>query len=406
LADDPERSILITLVDDQRAHTPEVEDALRRALQASHIRLLLSQPGAKILTAEFSPDGALIVTTNSIGEARVWNAHDGALGPLLRGASDIRSAQFSPDGRFILTLSTHQTATMWDTSSGSTVSSLEGHGVDFTTAQFGPTADIIALGGTDGNVRLWYWYAHGISDTEVYSGNIGNIRALEWSADRILATGNTGLTVWDRWSGMQLYTVANTLTQTEMWDAHLSFGTQLVMANSTQVRILDTSTGQVIRTLAGTAGGYTQFSQDGRYLMADTALWELEPGQIIARFARNYGPVAQFSPHGTYLLTYSDPHTLSVWNMRSGQLPPPLATSITMNTDPLTARFSPSGQTLVTVDMDGRARVWAIQPDDNLPSDYQSLRMLALSRVTRSLTCQERQTYLRDIAPCAAQAHP
>ena len=206
---------------------------------------------------------------------------------------------------------------MWDALTGSTVSVLAGHGVDFTAAQFGSSADIIALGGTDGNVRIWYWYAHGISNTEVFSANIGSIRAVEWSTDRILATGNTGLTVWDRWSGGQLYTEVNVLTKTAIWDAHLSYGSQLVIVGSADVRILDINTGQVIRILAGTVGGSAQFSPDGDYMLVD-----------------------------------------------------------------------------------GVARVWAVQPDNNLPSDYQSLRMLALSRATRSLTCQERKIYLYDIASC------
>jgi WD40 repeat protein len=289
---------------------------------------------------------------------------------------------------------------VWDAVTGSTVSVLAGHGVDFTAAQFGSSADIIALGGTDGNVRIWYWYAHGISNTEVFSGNIGSIRAVELSTDRILATGNTGLTVWDRWSGGQLYTEVNVLTKTAIWDAHLSYGSLLVLAGSADVRILDTNTGQVIHTLAGTLGGDAQFSPDGDYMLVDGVLWNLDTGQVIARFPREYRPIAQFSPNGRYLLMYNDPHTLTVWDMRSGPWPPPLEASIRLDSIPHAARFSPNGQTLVTVDLDGVARVWAVQPDDNLPSDYQSLVLLALRRATRSLTCLERQTYLHDTASC------
>jgi WD40 repeat protein len=405
LTDDPERSILIALEANKAAHTSEAEDVLRRALQASHFRLLLSQPGAKIRTAEFSPNGELIVTTNSIGEARVWNANDGALGLLLRGTGNILSAQFSPDGRYILTLSSNQTAILWNADTGSTVAVFSGQGSNLTSAEFSSYANRFATGSAEGTVHVWY--TNGISDSIVMSSSLGSIQHVEWSPDDrlILASGDRGLAVWDTQSGKQLYNLTSNPFEAPIWDAHfIPYRMQLVMTSGGSIRILDDYSDQIVREISGGIDssdmGSMQVSPDGSYLLAGKALWELDTGQVIARYPAEYGLVAQFSPTGRYLLTYNDPYALTVWDMRSSQWPPTLAATIRVNSYPRIARFSPYGQTLVTVDLDGAARVWAVQLDNNLPADYESLNMLALSRVTRALTCQERQTYLNDTAPC------
>jgi WD40 repeat protein len=403
LNEDPERSILIAMEANQAAHTPEAEDALRRALHASHIRLLLSQPGAKIRSAEFSPNGELIVTTNSIGEARVWNANDGELGPLLHEARNILSAQFSPDGRFILTLDDNQTAIrLWDASTGAPVSVLSGQRAYLTAAQFSLLGNRIVTGDTNATVRIWY--TNGISDSVVLSSSLGSIEYVEWSPDDrlILATGQGGLAVWDTQLGKQLYNIASNQDQGPTWVAHFTpYRKQLVMNVRGNIRILDAYTGQLIRTIDSADSSSILVSPDGGYMLAGKVLREFETGQVIARFPMENGSLAQFSPTGHYLLTYNDPQALMIWDMWSGMWPPPLASAINMNTYPQATRFSPYSQTLVTVHQDGAARVWAIQPDDTLPSDYQHLLLLGLTRATRSLSCLERQTYLHDTTPCA-----
>jgi WD40 repeat protein len=77
------------------------------------------------VSAQFSPDGTLLVTT--VGEdfaafrteseptARIWDAKTGKLLAALEGhTAPLHGAAFSPDGEFLVTASGDHTAKVWD----------------------------------------------------------------------------------------------------------------------------------------------------------------------------------------------------------------------------------------------------------------------------------------------------
>ncbi|HEY3342194.1 MAG TPA: WD40 repeat domain-containing protein [Anaerolineae bacterium] len=406
LAGDPERSILIALVANQASHTPEAEDALRRALMSSHIRLKITAPGANIQTAEFSPNGDFIVTTDSAGMIYLWNAYDGRMvfGP--RQAGEALSAQFSPDGRFILALTANPSAVLWDAATGSIVTVFSSQAAQLTSAQFSSLGTRIATGGTDGSVRVWY--TTNISEQLTLHGNIGPIRAVEWAPDdnRILATSDTGFSVWDAQTGKQLYIEEAVLAQVMWIRAHFSpDGRLLVAASPSGVRLLDANTYQVVRTISQANTDDAHFSPDGTQLLTEDAAyatqWDVNTGQVIARYPLKAGPSIQMSPNGRYLETHSDANTLSVWDLHMGwRVSPPLIAVLSGGSTSKQVRFSPYGELVVSVDADGAARVWAVMPDIDLPVDYQSLLALADTRITRHLGCEELPARLRDAA-CA-----
>lgn len=64
--------------------------------------------------AEFSPDGASLITASQDGTARIWNAETGEQLAILRGHDDaINTARFSSDGKRVLTASEDGTARSW-----------------------------------------------------------------------------------------------------------------------------------------------------------------------------------------------------------------------------------------------------------------------------------------------------
>ena len=101
---DPERSILLAIEANRATRTPEAEDVLRRSLSAmdTHLRHTLSMGSAAIRAAQFSPDGAHVLT-HARWSAQVWNLDGGRMQYTLQGhTGDIVDANYSHDGKHIL----------------------------------------------------------------------------------------------------------------------------------------------------------------------------------------------------------------------------------------------------------------------------------------------------------------
>jgi WD40 repeat protein/tRNA A-37 threonylcarbamoyl transferase component Bud32 len=74
---------------------------------------------AEVYTAEFSPDGSLLVTGGQDRAARLWDVASGVpVGQPLRHAKDVLAATFSPDGRTVLTASEDRVLRFWEVASG------------------------------------------------------------------------------------------------------------------------------------------------------------------------------------------------------------------------------------------------------------------------------------------------
>ena len=69
----------------------------------------------EVISAAFSPDGALVVTASTDGSARVWSSDDAREIAVLRGhAHFVTDARFSPDGAYVVTSSVSDgTARVW-----------------------------------------------------------------------------------------------------------------------------------------------------------------------------------------------------------------------------------------------------------------------------------------------------
>ena len=117
---DPERSILLALAaveqsrrDDAESVLPEAEEALHRAVTASHIELRIPGIGGRL---DWSPDGTVFATE----------------GPEDSGIVDIRDAQ-----------------------TGETVRSFPGHDGDIVDVAFNHDGTLLATTGIDGAARIW-----------------------------------------------------------------------------------------------------------------------------------------------------------------------------------------------------------------------------------------------------------
>jgi WD40 repeat protein len=107
-----------------------------------------------------------------------------------------------------------------------------------------------------------------------------------------------------------------------------------------------------------------------------------------------YGGVgAAFSPDGKFVVTQSWDGTARVWDAATGQS----LAELCRHTDPVfTATFSPNGKFVVTASAGGTTEIFACE----ICGSIEDLLALARTRVTRELTCEERQTYLHENIAC------
>ena len=103
----------------------------------------------------FSPDSARVVTTGGI-LARIYSAVDGALLTRLRGHTNyVYCAEFSPDGARVVTASSDRTARVWDAATGATLMTLRGHTAEVYSCAFSPDGARVVTGSDDGTARVW-----------------------------------------------------------------------------------------------------------------------------------------------------------------------------------------------------------------------------------------------------------
>jgi WD40 repeat protein len=115
------------------------------------------------LRAEWSPDGARIVTASVDRTVRVWEAATGKElarleGQLagLEGHSDPRLVvAWSPDGVRILTVSEDETPQVWEAATGKAIARLEGHGGIVYGAAWSPDGARILTASLDKTARVW-----------------------------------------------------------------------------------------------------------------------------------------------------------------------------------------------------------------------------------------------------------
>jgi tetratricopeptide (TPR) repeat protein len=138
------------------------------------------------------------------------------------------------------------------------------------------------------------------------------------------------------------------------------------------------------------------FSPDGARLATTShdrtaKVWDASSGRELLTLAGHTGVVlgVAFSPDGTRLATASRDQTAKVWDAFSGRERLTLAghTAQVYN-----VVFSPDGARLATASDDGTVRVYTLNNED--------LMALVRTRMTRSLTSQECQTYLHEEDRC------
>jgi WD40 repeat protein len=145
----PDGATILTTSDDQ---TATLWDAI-----TGQTRVTLSGHTDSIEAGQFSEDGQVVLTSSSDGTARLWSAATGdPLGVFGADADAVVDAALSPDGRRLATVHASGTAWLWDAQTGQAVTSaLDLGDGEATAATFSPDSSTLATGHSTGPVQMW-----------------------------------------------------------------------------------------------------------------------------------------------------------------------------------------------------------------------------------------------------------
>jgi WD40 repeat protein len=126
-------------------------------LDASQAKLLFVLKGHSrgVLSAGFSPDGALISTASVDGTARLWSTKDGSIVHVLTGhEGPVAAIAWSPRGDSVATASDDGTARIWSAETGAQLRVLRGHEAAVGSVTY-LDENHLATAGSDGAIRVW-----------------------------------------------------------------------------------------------------------------------------------------------------------------------------------------------------------------------------------------------------------
>jgi len=370
------------------SYTVEAYGALWQALESPPYALLRGHT-ARVNWAAFGPDEQKIVTASADGTARLWDIHGAPLATLTGHTDALTRACFSPDGKLVLTASADSTARLW-VEDGRQVALLSGHDGAVNDAVFSEDGHLILTASADWTARVWDLEGNCVA---VLSGHTGAVNTGLFSPDGqlVLTSSADGTARLWRLDGTPVAVITG--HRGSVSDADLSPDGQLVVTASAdnRARVWDL-TGRNLAVLSGHTKSVVgaSFSPDGQRIVTASAdgtarLWDTN-GQPVLILGEHPGPVnyAAFSPDGRLIVTASADGNVRLWH-RDGQA---LGTLSGRNAEAFHAEFSPDSQLVVAGKAGGAARLHYISVEQMLA--------LARSRVTRSLTAEELQTYGAD----------
>ena len=187
-------------------HSAKVWDAMTGRV----IRKLEGGHTSFVNTARFSPDGKRILTASDDGTARIWNVETGQVVTTLAGHQDrVRSATYSSQGDFIVTTSSDSTARLWNGSTGEFIREFRGHQFSVLCAEFSRDARWLITGGEDNSARIWN-VATG-DPMLSFTGHTASVTSVGISPDASrVVTGSQDQTakLWDSQTGQEILTLS------------------------------------------------------------------------------------------------------------------------------------------------------------------------------------------------------
>ncbi|MEC4818133.1 MAG: serine/threonine-protein kinase [Scytonema sp. PMC 1069.18] len=244
-----------------------------------------------------------------------------------------------------------------------------------------PNGQMIASGGSDNTVKLWYLATGKLVRTlgGWFSGHSNIVNTVAFSPDgELLASGSWDDTIklWLVSTGKEIRTITghtNWVNSVALSPIISSFSTQggsekMLASGSADgtIRLWLMSTGVELLTLKGHSDSVwsVAFSPDGQLLASGSAdntikLWKVRSGREIRKLTGHsfFVNCVTFSPDSQFLASGSADKTIKLWQSSTGDL---IHTFTGHSNSVWSVDFSPDGQFLASGSWDKTIKIWQI----------------------------------------------
>jgi WD40 repeat protein/tRNA A-37 threonylcarbamoyl transferase component Bud32 len=339
-----------------------------------------------VLDARVTAAGDRVLTRTEDGHAFLWDTYRSrALASPLPHDGKVLCAALSPDGTRAVTTGTDGTARLWDTATGEPQGAALRHPDAVHSAAFSADGQRLATACADGMVRFWTVPGKELIEPVIRCG--ADVRFVGFSPDdRLLVTvdGNSTARVWDPANGNPLtpplaHRLAPGNPKDRLFQPPLFSpnSARLLTAVDRTVRVCNANTGG--RAISLQTGGFglnrAAFSPDGsrilvvgqseRSLILDAAngrriVYLDHPREVQAGCWR---------ADGQRVATASSKGLIHVRDARTGK---EVVTPFRHVATVTELAFTPAGDRLLSVSLDGTVRIWSVgfEPFKKLPYDY------------------------------------
>jgi WD40 repeat protein len=363
---DPAESLQLAYEASEQMWDDLFEDALRQALVASRVRLVL-EANARVRAAHYSRGGSRLVTASDDGAARVYQVRGDRrklLHTLRHRRASVYDASFDASGALLITAGSDRRGGIWSAQTGRLLRSLPHKDIVWTAA-FSRDGRLVATASEDRTVKIWL--RNGDHERTLHVD--GAALSASFSPDNTMVAvvvrapdGPRTTRVFDVRSGDTVFAPSQRGIQTVAFSPD---STLLATASSDRTtKIWTIGKSEPLRTLEQPEGWIVdaEFSPDGKLIAtasqgATVGVWEVHSGRRLQLLCcpDNFFLSASFSPDGKHVVATSRDRTARVYEVLTGRQLTLLAGH---EESVLTAEFSPDGRRVVTASADGTARVW------------------------------------------------